>query len=174
MAQGATERPVKPNWMAAMVSWNRLVLVEKKVGALMDTAFVMAWDRKPLMSPCPSFWRETACTGAHRHVSSSQRPHAIWGNVWCLMGQWQALCGSEEVEQLKYCLWPRSRPGLDISWTGTQHKASCKHWHASTAAQLQDRSSTEQGWSRGARQTHCLAHLVLDRGLEGLERLHAL
>ena len=71
MAQGATERPVKPNWMAAMVSWNRLVLVEKKVGALMVTAFVMAWDRKPLMSPWPSFCRDTACTGRKGNVSTS-------------------------------------------------------------------------------------------------------
>ena len=41
-AQGAKPTPVKPNWMAAMVSWNRLVLVAKNVGALMDTAFVIA------------------------------------------------------------------------------------------------------------------------------------
>ena len=70
IAQGATDRPVKPNWMAAMVSWNRFVLVEKNTGALMDTAFAIAWEMIPLMSPCPSFWRDVACTDAHVCVSA--------------------------------------------------------------------------------------------------------
>ena len=35
MAQGATPTPVKPNVMAAMVSWNRLVEVAKNTGAVL-------------------------------------------------------------------------------------------------------------------------------------------
>ena len=70
IAQGATDRPVKPNWMAAMVSWNRFVLVEKNTGALMDTAFAIAWEIIPLISPCPSFCKDVACTGAHDHVGA--------------------------------------------------------------------------------------------------------
>ena len=77
MAHGATDTPVKPNWMAAIVSWNRLVLVEKNVGALMDTALSRAEERTPLMSPFPSFWSDVACTGAHKHVSPPEHPHAI-------------------------------------------------------------------------------------------------
>jgi len=61
MAHGATLRPVNPNWMAAMVSWKRLVLVEKNTGALIETALVSALAMTSLMSPWPSFCREVAC-----------------------------------------------------------------------------------------------------------------
>ena len=75
IAQGATDRPVKPNWMAAMVSWNRFVLVEKNTGALMDTAFAIAWEMIPLMSPCPSFWRDVALHRCTRLCQCSERLH---------------------------------------------------------------------------------------------------
>ncbi len=37
MAQGATPTPVKPNVMAAIVSWNRAVEDAKNTGAVLHT-----------------------------------------------------------------------------------------------------------------------------------------
>ena len=49
MAQGETPTPVKPKLMAEAESWKRLVLDEKKVGALMATALLITWR---MTKPC--------------------------------------------------------------------------------------------------------------------------
>ena len=72
MAHGDTDMPAKPNWMAAMLSWKRALLVAKKTGGLMDTAFFIAVARTLLMSPCPSLRRDAAFTICAQNVRSTQ------------------------------------------------------------------------------------------------------
>ena len=95
MAQGAYWNPVKPKLMAANCDWNKSVALEKKTGAVIETAFVMMSCRMSLKSPFCSLLKPSAC----RHHSHTQQVYGLgmlpWQTIICEAGVCRTYCSGK-------------------------------------------------------------------------------